>query len=75
MGVASGDIGPVGVLILHLEPNDGPAVGTLQRHQNLKQLPEVAGHGLGVGRVVGSDHHVRVVEEPAVSVDEGSHAS
>ena len=34
-------IGPVGILILHLEPYDGPTIGALQGNQDLKQSLEV----------------------------------
>ena len=55
MFVASGCIiGPVGILILYLEPYDRAPVGTLQWNQDLEQSSEVSRHSLCIGSIVGT---------------------
>ena len=61
-------VAPVGILILHLEPYYWPSVGTLERYQYTKQPLQVLRHGLGVGRVVGAQLHVRIMEKPPAHV-------
>ena len=52
-------IGPVGILILHLEPYDRASVDTLQWNQDLEQSSEVSRHGLCIGSIVG---HVGIMK-------------
>ena len=47
-------VGPVGILILHLEPYDRAPVGTLQWNQDLEQSSEVSRHSLCIGSIVGT---------------------
>ena len=57
----SGVIRPVAILVLHLEPYDGPTVRALQGHQDLEQPCEVPRHCLGVRDIVGAKYHVRIM--------------
>ena len=61
MGFASGGvIGPVGIFIFYLKSNDGSTIRALQGNQYLEELVEESSDGFGVGRVVGTQCHVRI---------------
>ena len=59
---SGGVVGPVGILILNLEPYDWSSIRALQGYQNLEESGEVLRHGLGVGSIVGAKYHSWIMQ-------------